>query len=161
MTQTRSTPSNGTMNIPRSSMISVSSEPSAPSQTFRLPPPHHHRTATLGQRPPPAPTTLHDDDGHSSCPCFGRCRLVRFSWYPMVNANNERVDTHGPGVAGYTGLPVKCYPSKTDCQWSILCTRFCASVLSIFRGTLLTSARLYSHADHPLAACYELLRTFT
>ena len=32
----------------------------------------------------------------------------------MVNAQNERVDTHGPGIEGYSGLPVKCYPSKTD-----------------------------------------------
>ena len=36
----------------------------------------------------------------------------RGGWYPMVNAKNVRTDTHaGPE---HTGLPVKCYPSKTD-----------------------------------------------
>ena len=30
----------------------------------------------------------------------------------MVNAENTRVDTHAG--ADHTGLPVKCYPSKTD-----------------------------------------------
>ena len=49
----------------------------------------------------------------------------RGGWYPMVNADNVRIDTHaGPD---HTGEPVKCYPSKTD--------------------------------YHPLAACYEVLRT--
>ena len=36
----------------------------------------------------------------------------RGGWYPMVNAENTRVDTHAG--ADHTGLPVKCYPSKTD-----------------------------------------------
>ena len=46
-------------------------------------------------------------------------------WYPMLNAENVRTDTHaGPN---HIGPMVKCYPSKTD--------------------------------YHPLAACYEVLRT--
>jgi len=36
----------------------------------------------------------------------------RGGWYPMVNVDNERVDQHA--AADHTGLPVKCYPSKTD-----------------------------------------------
>ena len=36
----------------------------------------------------------------------------RGGWYPMVNAANNRVDNHA--AADHEGLPVKCYPSKTD-----------------------------------------------
>ena len=36
----------------------------------------------------------------------------RGGWYPMLNAANVRVDTHA--AADHAGLPVKCYPSKTD-----------------------------------------------
>ena len=36
----------------------------------------------------------------------------RGGWYPMVNAANERVDTHA--APDHVGPPVKCYPSKTD-----------------------------------------------
>jgi len=36
----------------------------------------------------------------------------RGGWYPMMSPENVRTDTHaGPE---HTGLPVKCYPSKTD-----------------------------------------------
>ena len=36
----------------------------------------------------------------------------RGGWYPMVNAENVRTDTHaGPN---HFGPMVKCYPSKTD-----------------------------------------------
>ena len=36
----------------------------------------------------------------------------RGGWYPMVNVDNTRVDTHA--APDHTGPPVKCYPSKTD-----------------------------------------------
>ena len=37
---------------------------------------------------------------------------VHGGWFPMVNADNVRTDTHAK--ADHTGLPVKSYPSKTD-----------------------------------------------
>ena len=37
---------------------------------------------------------------------------ARGGWYPMLDPNNVRTDLHAG--EGHTGLPVKCYPSKTD-----------------------------------------------
>jgi len=36
----------------------------------------------------------------------------RGGWYPMVDSDNVRIDTHTK--EGHVGAPVKCYPSKTD-----------------------------------------------
>ena len=38
--------------------------------------------------------------------------VERGGWFPMVNADHVRTDTHAK--PGHTGLPVKSYPSKTD-----------------------------------------------
>ena len=51
-------------------------------------------------------------DAAWACAHSGFIDAERGGWYPMLNARNERVDPYAS--ADHVGLPIKCYPSKTD-----------------------------------------------